>query len=231
MAARAVIRVLYNKENMKPESVASSLEKGVTPAVDGVAGQAAKPVLTAATAAAAGQIDTNVLGQLVQLLVMKEARELEKSQAEEARLANVRRQRDRNAKDQDVKTLVKQSRCRHLKGGRRGPKTQAKDYAVYQHQFIDFSQYIRCRICGMTWRPDDTADYLLRKGRKIRNHTKQGWAEAVAMVEASSDTMSSSEAIPQVSSQNPLSYKDASGRDISPRFLDVEGNAVSDVQL
>lgn len=178
---------------------------------------------------AAPVFDQNALGQLLQYLILKEGREAAAAQAQEERRKQIQKQRDRNSKDQDSKILLKQARCKHLKGGRKGPKTQNKDHAVYQFQFIDFSTYIRCRICGMKWFPKDTQDYLVRldkqgKERKISNHTHKGWREALDMCDASTDTMATSERIPQVApNANNL---DAAGLAFENRFVDQETKEV-----
>lgn len=174
---------------------------------------------------AAPAFDQNALGQLLQYLILKEGREAAAAQAAEERRKQIQKQRDRNAKDQDSKILLKQARCKHLKGGRKGPKTQNKDHAVYQFQFIDFSTYIRCRICGMKWFPKDTADYLVRldksgKERKISNHTHKGWREALDMCDASTDTMATSERIPNVAPN--ATNIDAAGLAVETRFVDQE---------
>lgn len=179
--------------------------------------------------------DQNALGQLLQYLILKEGREAAAAQQLEERRRQIQKQRDRNAKDQDSKILVKQARCKHLKGGRKGPKTQNKDHAVYQFQFIDFSTYIRCRICGMKWFPKDTVEYLVRidksgKERKISNHTHKGWREALDMCDASTDTMATSERIPNVApNANNL---DAAGLEVETRFKDKEtGELIEGVTL
>lgn len=170
-------------------------------------------------------LDNNVLGQLLQYLILKEGREAAAAQQAEERRKQIQKQRDRNAKDQDSKILLKQARCKHLKGGRKGPKTQNKDHAVYQFQFIDFSTYIRCRICGMKWFPKDTMEYLVRldktgKERKISNHTHKGWREALEMCDASTDTMATSERIPNVAPN--ATNIDAAGMEVETRFKDKD---------
>lgn len=47
------------------------------------------------------------------------------------------------------KTFLKQSRCRHLKGGR--VRHAVKDYAINLHTFVDFSQRVKCLLCGKEW--------------------------------------------------------------------------------
>src|SRR5579859_7315935 len=183
----------------KPKSVFDQLSEGAIPAVDGVQEAPATQAVIAGQPAPAA-VDPGVLGQLLQYLILKEGREAQAAQHAQDRLNTIQKQRDRNSKDQDSKALLKQARCKHLKGGKRGPKTQNKDYAVYQHRFIAFTTYIRCRICGMKWYPLDTDEYLVRQDkngreRKINNHTHKGWREAVDMCDASTDTQSASESI------------------------------------
>jgi hypothetical protein len=215
----------------KPESVFDQLGKGQVP---GTAAPS-NPVTRDAAEALTNSLDNNLLAQLVSLMVLEQQERLSTAknvkQREDARAA----QRNRNAKDQDSKLLLKQAKCKHLKGGKKGPKTQNKDYAVYQHRFISFLQYIRCCICGMRWYMEDTKEYLLRKGRKISNHTKIGWREACDMMEGSTNTMSASEALPSAiggaAANNAQNYVDAAGLPVSPRVVDLDGKQVDDVEL
>jgi hypothetical protein len=210
----------------KPESVFDTLAKGQTPVVTGKEAVEAAETLTAA-------VDNNLLAQLVQLMVLEQKQRLQASQQVEVREKARQAQRDRNAKDQDSKLLLKQAKCRHLKGGKKGPKTQNKAYAVYQHRFINFIQYIRCAICGMKWYPEDTIEYLLRKGHKISNHTKIGWRQACEMMEGSTNTMSASESIPSAigGANAAQSYTDGAGLPVTPRIVDLDGNPVDSVEM
>jgi len=216
----------------KPESVFEQLASGKNPGGAPASAPATQDNIDAAEALTAN-LDNNLLSKLVQLMVLEQQERLQTATQLKARESARSAQRERNAKDQDQKRLVKQAKCKHLKGGKKGPKTQNKDYAVYQHRFIDFIEYIRCAICGMKWYMGDTVEYLLRKGRKISNHTKIGWREAVSMMEGSTNTMSASEAIPSaIGGVNAArSYTDASGLPVSPRVVDLEGKAVDNFEL
>lgn len=213
----------------KPESVFDQLASGKTPAV----AAASTPGNKEAAETLTQGLDNNLLGQLVQLMVLEQQERLKTAQAVQKREDARTAQRNRNAKDQDSKLLLKQAKCKHLKGGKRGPKTQNKDYAVYQHRFINFIQYIRCAICGMKWFMEDTVEYLVRKGHKISNHTKIGWREACGMMEGSTNTMSASEALPSAIGGAAASqaYTDSAGLAVSPRIVDLDGNAVDSVEL
>lgn len=221
----------------KPESVFDQLAAGKAPAVVAGAGVAAPATLANREAAEtlANGLDNNLLGQLVSLMVLEQKERLKLAENVQKREGAREAQRARNAKDQDSKLLLKQAKCKHLKGGKKGPKTQNKDYAVYQHRFISFLQYIRCTICGMRWYMEDTKEYLLRKGKKISNHTKIGWREACDMMEGSTNTMSASEALPSAiggaAANNAQNYVDASGLPVSPRVVDLDGNQVDNVEL
>lgn len=222
--------------NQKPKSVFEQIESGeITGADARVPAPAAQAAVAGQQAAVPQNFDPGMLGQLLQYLILKEGREAAAAQQEQERRKNIQKQRDRNAKDQDVNYLLKQARCKHLKGGKRGPKTQNKDYAVYQHRFIQFLTYIRCRICGMKWYPKDTVEYLVREDkngreRKISNHTKIGWREAFNMTEASTDTASASESIPQIAPN--ATNLDLYGHEIKTRFVDKEtGENVESVQI
>jgi hypothetical protein len=136
--------------------------------------------------------DSALLANLVQLLLAerKEALE-EKKERERARQAR-EAQRRINSEYAIAEKLNIQKLCTHRKGGR-GLKSPKVDYAVYFHTFTDATSYIRCQICGMKWRNVDTPEYLIRKGKKIPNHTGIGWKEAYQMVAESTNTASSSE--------------------------------------
>src|ERR1700733_3791412 len=152
-----------------------------------------KPIVQP-VAAATDPVATQ-LNQLLQLMMAKEARLAEKEfNDEKARLAR-NAQREVSAKSHVEKTLLKQARCRHEKGGRNGPRSGVLDYNVYHHTFINGEQRIKCSSCFMVWKINDTVDFLVRgrDKRKIANHTKKGWAEACNMVAQSTNKASSSE--------------------------------------
>jgi len=218
----------------KPESVFDQLAQGKNPsATASVTVPPATQDNKDAAEALTANLDNNLLSKLVQLMVLEQQERLQAATQLKTREAARTAQRERNAKDQDSKRLLKQAKCKHLKGGKKGPKTQNKDYAVYQHRFIDFIEYIRCAICGMKWYMGDTVEYLLRKGRKISNHTKIGWREAVGMMEGSTNTMSASEALPSAigGANASRSYTDAAGLPVSPRVVDLDGQAVENFEL
>ncbi len=180
----------------KPLSIAEQLERGLNPS-DLVNAATPAPAATSAPAIAsapASDNDTASVTQLLRLLMAKELREEQTLQAERQREENRAKQREKNAKGQDTKVLLKQARCKHLKGGKKGPKNQNKDYALFSHTFIDASSFVKCNICGMKWRPGDTVDYLVRNGKKISNHTHMGYNEvALLLSDSSTNTASSSE--------------------------------------
>lgn len=145
------------------------------------------------------------LDLLLTLLATKEARIAEDEQNREvARLAR-NAQREKSSKAHVEKQLVKQARCRHLKGGKLGPLSGVPNYNVVMHTFIQNIVVGKCNNCGMKWQPKDTPEFLLRldgKGveRRIANHTKQGWTEFQAMQIQSTNTPTSSEIPLQVQS-------------------------------
>ena len=161
----------------KPESVFEQLAAGKVPSANEAAFSAPTSSNKDAAEVLTQGLDNNLLGQLVQLMVLEQQERLSVAKnlkvREDARTA----QRNRNAKDQDSKLLLKQAKCKHLKGGKRGPKTQNKDYAVYQHRFISFLQYIRCAICGMKWFQEDTIEYLFAKAIRSRTTPKSAGAK------------------------------------------------------
>jgi hypothetical protein len=135
------------------------------------------------------------------------AAKAETAQAE-ASLAR-QKQRGINTLNRNNKLFAKQSRCTHLKGGRVKSKTGIKDYALFYHTYIDQTQKIGCFICKMRWTPQDTVEYLVRNGRKKKNHTRIGWVEALELFAQSSNTPSQSE-IPS----KPIEYKAAEDEDM-----------------
>jgi hypothetical protein len=159
------------------------------------------PVAPAAPAMTAAE---QMNAQLLQILIQQQARLAAKDQQEEeARLARAK-QREKNSQDHTAKDLLRQARCSHLKGGRKGPRSQVRDYAVYIHTYIDSHYEIRCFICKMIWKINDTAEFLVRRGKKIANHTKMGWFEASKMLEQTTNTPSSSEIPMQATPQAAL---------------------------
>jgi uncharacterized cysteine cluster protein YcgN (CxxCxxCC family) len=124
---------------------------------------------------------------------LKEARESQKEIAEaKARQAKEEgRQRDSQTYTQDM--IRKQKSCHHLKGGKGKQRSQAKDYAVYLHTFIDGSKVVKCTLCSAKWRPKDTAEFYVRNGKTFPNWTEIGWRDAVEMTNETSNRPSSSE--------------------------------------
>lgn len=150
-------------------------------------------VAQASTTPAIPQLDPNALMALVQLLLAQQQEVMlekqEKSRAREAR----EKQHRLNSQYNEKNDKHKQAICTHRKGGKSGPKSNLIDYAVYLHQFVDESVYIRCLICGMKWKPLDTEEYLVRRGQKIENHTKTSWKDAKQMLSNSTNKNSASE--------------------------------------
>lgn len=130
---------------------------------------------------------------MAEIMLKREIRENEKEEARLASEAKRQKQRDINARSHFNDKLTEQARCRHLKGGKNRVRTQVKDYAVYMHTFINTERVIRCQLCGMKWKPQDTKEFLVRNGKNTPNHTKLGWEEALAMVNETSNTPSASE--------------------------------------
>ena len=148
---------------------------------------------------------------LIRSLLEREARQAKKDIEIENQNEARAKQRAFNAKNRNEKSFAKQQRCKHLKGGKVKSKTGVKDYALFHHTYIDKSQLVGCFICKMRWKPGDTPEYLVRNGRRIRNHTKIGWLEVNQLFSDSSNTPSMSE-IPQT--MNEVEF--AGGEDIGP---------------
>ncbi len=148
------------------------------------------------------EVMMNGLFKLLEILSAREARlelkEREQLEAFSRRDEQVRR----NNKDWNRNILLTQKNCHHRKGfWKRGPGPLTTDYAVYMHTFINMKREIKCRICKMTWRPEDSKDFLVINGQQVPNHTGIGWEDAingkisaVAMTAQSTDKPSASEA-------------------------------------
>ena len=136
--------------------------------------------------------DAATLQMLVQLLLAERQDALAEKQERARSLAARNEQRRINAEYSVAEKNKIQAMCTHKKGGR-GLKSPKTDYAVYFHTFTDATSYIRCQICGMKWRNQDTTEHLVRRGHKIENHTGIGWKQAYAMVAESTNTASASE--------------------------------------
>jgi hypothetical protein len=169
--------------------------------------------------------DTSI-DTLLKILLLKEAREAKKQQDEYEATQRRTEQRAKNAQAHDEKILLKQARCKHLKGTKKSQKSQNKDYAVYSHTFINAVTVVQCHLCGMKWKNQDTAEYLFRNGRKISNHTKIGWVEAQAMLDQSTNTPSSSEVpmtgTPIANSGVVINSQTVESGALIPRTLDGE---------
>jgi len=213
-----------------------TVEAPVTPNKTVAKPPATKAVAPAPVAAAPAAVVSDPVQQLLTLLFAKEARELAKIEHEENAFKQREAKRALNNKDQDSKILLRQARCRHLKGATSTAKNPTIDYAVYQHTFISADTYIRCQICGVRWRPQDTVEYFVRGGRKIANHTKIGWREAYNMTRQSTNTPSTSEvpfqAMYQAQAEGRLAVNpNAYGQEAKPQVVDLEGNAVQGVEI
>jgi len=145
-------------------------------------------------------MDNAGLQILVQLLLAERQEALEEKK--EKRLAQERRETQYRLNSQyNTEEREKiQRMCTHLKGGKEGPnrpRSARIDYAVSFHTFIDGRSYIKCLICSSKWKPGDTADFLIRRGQKVKNHTGLGWDQAWNMLKNSTNTPTTSEVVMQ----------------------------------
>lgn len=146
-----------------------------------------------------GQVKQNAPAQedpqiaLAKIMLRREARLIAAEEEAQRAAEQKQRQRDANAQSHDEDLKHKQRTCKHLKGGKSRLRTQAKDYAVYMHTFINGKTHIKCFLCKMKWLPTDTREFLTRSNRQVPNHTKLGWDDAVQMQGESSNQPSSSE--------------------------------------
>jgi len=214
----------------KPVSVFDQLDKGINPGT----GTVAPP------AAALDSGTVNLLSQFLTLMAQRETRELAKEQAAIDQQKTREAQRMKNAKEQDVKVIARQARCKHKKGGSSGPKNSNVDYAIGVHTFPSAETVIKCLICGVKWRQGDTDEYFVRIGRdgkerRISNHTHIGWRKAVEMFQQSTNTKTSSEILHDVIRPGTKTveggYRDAAGLPVVNQVTDLEGNPVADFEL
>lgn len=150
----------------------------------------------AQSSAPAASVDVKMLQSMLQILLEEKADQAkernEKKRQHEARQASHKSLSVYNEKEaQDSQRL-----CTHLKGGKL--KGARMDYAVGHHTFPDGATYIRCLICRMKWKKNDTRDHLIRRGQKITNHTGLSWLDAVNMLKSSTNTPTSSETVTTV---------------------------------
>lgn len=130
---------------------------------------------------------------LAEIMLQREARAALKEKQEQDQKDAREKQREINAKSHFDDAQANQQRCKHLKGGKFRRPTQAKDFAVYIHTYINAERVIKCQLCGAKWKIRDTKEFLFRYGKKVPNHTGIGWAEAMDMLAQSSNQPSSSE--------------------------------------
>lgn len=175
----------------------------------------------------------NLLAQVLQLMAAKEGRELQKQEQDLVNNKQREAQRAKNARGQEMERIAKQARCKHRKGGG-AVKDSRLDYNVGTHVFPDGTTIISCLTCRAKWRKGDTKEYLLRKGRKISNHTHIGWAEAVGMYQQSTNTITKSEIDPKVLQEGASSKpKEGSFEIISVdnQIRDTDGQIVENFEL
>lgn len=155
--------------------------------------------------------DLALLQQMVSIL-LEEKMEALAEKKEKSRILAARDASRRELSTYNIEQKKKaQTMCTHLKGGRidehhpRGPLT---DYAVYHHTYPNGATAIRCLICGSLWKKKDTAEYLLRDGKRIPNHTNAGWVDAVRMLRQSTNTPTASETNVSARITNPTEDPD-----------------------
>jgi len=198
----------------------------------------ATPAAAAKSLSAAG-VDAstiNMLAQVLSLIAAKEARELQKEEQGLVHQKQRDQRRAENAKGEEYKRIATQAKCTHRKGGT-AVKDSKLDYNVGTHTFPDGTCVISCLTCRAKWRKDDTAEYFLRKGRKVANHTHIGWREAVNMYRQSTNTITKSEIDPAVLIPGAASKPkygggiDGVGVVMDNQVRDTDGNVVADFEL
>jgi len=228
----------------KPKSVFEDLDKGINPgtgqptppATGGLATMDARPAPANAPALDLLGLITlltqqnALLASQAALQAKKEAREEAKYQEEQERISNREKQRSRTAKGQEKGSLLKQAKCRHMKGGKHANRV---DYALAKHLFISRKVYIVCLICKMKWFPGDTKEFLIRgtKKQKVSNYTHLGWAEVSNLFAQSSNTQTMSEVpLGSIDTEGINISTDASGLEVDLSLRDEAGNIVEGIQ-
>jgi hypothetical protein len=155
----------------------------------------AKPVIPASLpkAAPVEGLDPAQLSLLVQVMMQRELRLAQEEELKSQQRIKRDQQREFNAKHHYDAKIERQTKCRHKKGGKNGPKSGVVDYAVFYHTYINNESVIKCMLCGAKWKVNDTDQFLVRNGKNIPNHTKIGWTRALEMVSQSTNTPTSSE--------------------------------------
>jgi len=154
------------------------------------------------------QNDTQLLLQLVQLLVEDKRADAEDRKAKRARQEVLDKSARQTSDAKEEQQKKREQYCTHLKNQpSKHYKSAASiriDYAVSHHTFPDGNTYIRCLICGAKWHRGDTQETWTKKGVKVPNWTGLGWQDAVKMVAASTNTATASETVVVQPSQSVL---------------------------
>lgn len=156
-----------------------------------------QPNAAQGSAPAVATIDDAALLRNMLSILMEEKAELARERQEKKRQLEVRTTSHKSlAKYNEKEQIDKESICTHLKGGKiKSPRT---DYAVGHHTYPDNSSFIRCLICGAKWKKLDTKEFLVRRGKKVPNHTGLGWLDAIQMLKSSTNTPTSSITVTKV---------------------------------
>src|SRR5665213_1977300 len=115
-----------------------------------------EPAKAPAVQPQAPQVPETDFQLLAKIMLQREARQALKEQQEEGAKAARDKQRDINAQSHYADANQTQANCRHLKGGRTRRATQAKDFAVYIHTYINAERVIKCQLCNAKWKIRDT---------------------------------------------------------------------------
>ena len=184
--------------------------------------------------------EPDVFKQLVQLLLIQNQDALEQKAHEKMTKQVREKQREKSAGHENVALLMAQARCRHLKGGKHRDNFNDPriDYIVYTHTYIDGETVIKCRTCNMRWKKEDTKEYLVRNGHKIKNHTGIGWREAYMMTVQSTDKLSKGEVSQEALIRNYLEGREKLGTaqnqfgdTVDKDVRDLDGNLAHGVQI
>ena len=143
---------------------------------------------------AAAPASSAVTEKLLQAVLARDKREEDEEQARLKKISDKQALAGKNSQVSEAEKREKQRRCRHLKGGKL-QRPGMSDFNVGMHTFVDGERVISCYSCGMKWKQKDTKEYLLRDGKRYRNHTGLSFHDAFVMLQGSTNTESKSEIV------------------------------------
>lgn len=121
--------------------------------------------------------DSAKMDLLLNLLLGQKERELKEQEAKQRGVDQQDFTARQESKAYFQKKVTDQSRCSHMKGNGTRTPSQAIDYNIGTHQYIDGRFEKKCLTCKAKWEQSDTKEFFVRNGRKFHNWTGFGWDE------------------------------------------------------